>query len=132
MARHTANENEGFNPFGDLIGLRFSDHGDGTSQFTLEVRQALLNPYQVLHGGVLYAMADTAMGAALYTRLQEEEACATIEMKINYLAAVTEGTLTCDARVIHKGKRIAVLESEIMNDGRLVAKAMGTFSIFKR
>jgi len=76
-------------------------------------------------------MADTGMGGALYSCLEEDELGATVELKINYFAAVTSGLLTCDTKIINKGKKIAVLESEIKNEERLIAKAMGTFSIFK-
>ena len=121
----------GFHPFAELIGLTFSLCEDGRSQCHLEVSDKLLNPHNVLHGGVSYSMADTGMGGALYTRLDEGEMCATVEIKIAYFAAVASGSLTCNTKLIHRSKTIAVLESEIENNGKLVAKAMGTYSIFK-
>ena len=71
------------------------------------------------------------MGAALYSCMDQDELCATIETKIVYFRAVTSGTLVCDTKVVHRSKRIATMESEISNDGQLVAKALGTFSVFK-
>ncbi len=124
-------ESEQFNPFGELIGLNFSECSQGYSRCSLEVAEKLLNPHKVLHGGVVYSLADTGMGAALYTDLDDDELCATVEIKIAYFAAVTSGTITCETKVIHRSKRIAALESEIRNDGRLTAKAMGTFSVSK-
>jgi acyl-CoA thioesterase len=124
-------ESAKFNPFGELIGLNFSECSQGYSRCSLEVAEKLLNPHKVLHGGVVYSLADTGMGAALYTDLDDYELCATVEIKIAYFAAVTSGTLTCETKVIHRSKRIAALESEIRNDGRLTAKAMGTFSVSK-
>ena len=121
----------GFHPFAELIGLKFTSIEGGHSQCILEVNGKLLNPHNVLHGGVIYSMADTGMGTALYTSLDEGEMCATLEIKIVYLAAVPSGTLTCNTRLIQRTKSIAVLESEIENNGKLVAKAMGTYSIFK-
>ena len=122
---------KGFHPFGDLIGLRFTEVEKGYSQCTLEVVDKLLNPHKVVHGGVLYSMADTGMGAAAYTNLGKSELCATIEIKINYFKATKSGTLTCNTKVIHQGKKIVTMDSEIINDGQLVAKAIGTYSIFK-
>lgn len=122
---------KGFNPFGELIGLKFPKCEKGYSQCVLEVNEKLFNPHKVLHGGIVYSMADTGMGGALYPGLGDDELCATIEIKIVYFAAVTSGTLVCDTRVVHRGKRVAILESEIKNDGKLVAKATGSFSIFK-
>lgn len=122
---------KGFNPFCDLIGLAFESCGEGASRCVLEMTDDLLNPNGVLHGGALYTMADTGMGGALYSRLDEGELGATIEIKINYFAAVRSGRIVCDTRIVHQGKRVAVLESEMKKDDRLVAKAMGTYTIFR-
>ncbi|MFX1448390.1 MAG: PaaI family thioesterase [Promethearchaeota archaeon] len=122
---------KGFHPFGDLIGLKFTKLEKGYAQCTLDVVDKLLNPHKVVHGGVLYSMADTGMGAAAYTKLGKNEICATIEIKINYFKAVKGGILTCDTKVIYKGKKVVTLDSEIFNDGQIVAKALGTYSIFK-
>lgn len=117
-------------PFADLLGLTFEEHGGGTSLCTLTVHHGLFNPQNVVHGGVLYSLADTGMGGALYTLLQENEYCATVEIKISYFKPVSSGKLACKTVVINKGKRIATLESEIWNEGKLVAKASGSFAIF--
>jgi acyl-CoA thioesterase len=122
---------EEFDPFGGLIGLKFTKYEDGSSQCVLKVEKKHLNPHGTLHGGVAYSMADTGMGAALYSCMEQDELCATIETKIVYFRAVTSGTLVCDTKVVHRSKRIATMESEISNDGSLVAKALGTFSVFK-
>jgi acyl-CoA thioesterase len=131
MPKKVPKELKGFDPFGDLIGLTFTSCEDGSSQCVLQVDEKHLNPHRTLHGGVAYSLADTGMGGALYTRMEEDELCATIEIKIVYFRAVTSGTLTCDTELILRSKRIATLESAISNDGNLVAKALGTFSIFK-
>lgn len=130
MPKEIPVELEGFDPFGDLIGLQFVKCENGFSRCLLKIEEKLLNPHRTLHGGVAYSMADTGMGAALYTCMNEDELCATIEIKIVYFKAVTSGTLECDTRLVHMSKRIATLESEIKRDGDIVAKALGTFSIF--
>ncbi len=121
----------GFNPFGELIGLTFTKCEKGYSQCVLVVNEKLLNPHKVLHGGVTYSMADTGMGAALYSCIDDDELCATIETKIVYFKPVTSGRLTCDTKLVHRSKRIATLESEIKSGEHLIAKALGTFSVFK-
>ena len=116
--------------FGRLIGIEMLAREDGRSRCRLTVRPEVLNPHGVLHGGAMYSLADQGMGAAVYSRIDPEESCATIEIKVVYMAPVLEGSVECASRVIHKGKRVAVLESDIENNGRLVAKALGTFAIF--
>jgi acyl-CoA thioesterase len=131
MGKEIPADMSGFNPFGDLIGLQFVKCEGGQSRCTLEVEQRLLNPHGAVHGGVLYSMADTGMGGAMYTVMEKNELCATIEIKITYFKAVRSGSLVCDTRIVGRGGRVAALESEITSDGRLVAKASGTFSVFR-
>jgi acyl-CoA thioesterase len=131
MAKQVPKSLEGFDPFGALVGLRFTKWETGYSRCILEVDDRLLNPHGTLHGGATYTMADSGMGATLYSCIDPDEICATIEINIVYFKAITSGILTCDTRVIHRSKRIATLESEITMDGSLVAKAIGTWSVFK-
>jgi acyl-CoA thioesterase len=118
-------------PYADLIDLVVADRRPGHSRCTLQVSRKHLNPHAVVHGAVLYALADTGMGVALYPDLEPGEACATIEIKINYFAPVTGGTVECASELVHRGKRVAHLESVLRVDGRLVAKASGHFAIFR-
>ncbi|MEN9315239.1 MAG: hypothetical protein RIS35_1632 [Pseudomonadota bacterium] len=118
-------------PFADLIGLRFEPSTPGESLCVIDVGEALMNPHRVVHGGVLYSMADTGMGAALYPSLAAGELCATIEIKIAYFKPVAEGRISCRTRITHRGRRTAHLESELRSGDVLVAKASGSYAIFK-
>lgn len=120
------------NPFAELVGftLRIGRRGSGTSVATVDVRPGLLNPNGVVHGGVLFTMADTVMGAALHTTLAPGEFCATVEIKIHFLQPATKGKICCRTRLVHRGSRIAVLESHIKVGRLQVAQALGTFAIF--
>ncbi len=121
----------GSNPFGELLGLEFSRCDAGESTCSLQVGPHLLNPYGMLHGGVLYSMADTGMGGALYSILNQGEQCTTLEITIAYMRPVSSGSLQCLSKVIHKGKRVAFLESEIREGEHLIARASGTFAIIR-
>ena len=118
-------------PYAELIGLEIEEQGDGRTVCVLTVGESHYNPHRVVHGAVLYSLADTGMGAALYPSLDEGEICATIEIKINYYKPVTTGQIRCVTEMVHRGKRVANLESSLYVGERLVAKANGTYSIFK-
>lgn len=120
------------NPFAELVGftLRIGRRGSGVCTAALELRAELLNPNGVLHGGALFAMADTVMGAALHTTLAPGEYCATVEIKIHFLQPVTKGKIRCRTRLVQRGSRIAVLESHLSVGRQQVAQALGTFAIF--
>lgn len=89
------------------------------------------NSQGAVHGGVFFTLADTGMGAALYSVLAAGQACATIEVKIHYFRSVRAGAIECRTRVVHKGQRVAALESELLAGGELVAKASGSFAILE-
>ncbi len=117
-------------PFAELLGIRAKSVGEGRARFELSVETKHLNPHRVMHGGVIYSLADTAMGAALYSRLEPGEFCTTLEIKMNYLLPVTEGEIVAEASVVQRTRRIGVLEARVLGDGdRLVALATGTFYI---
>jgi acyl-CoA thioesterase len=116
--------------FGRLLGMRATSVADGQAQFALDVRPDLLNPHGVLHGGVLYSLADTAMGAALHSRLEPGEQGTTLEIKMQYLAPVTGGAVVAEATLVQRTRRTAVLEARVRAGGdRTVALATGTFYI---
>lgn len=118
-------------PYAELIGLKVEEQRSGHSRCTLAVNPDLLNPHQVVHGAVIYALADTGMGAALYPSLEAGEICATIEVKINYYRPVVSGVITCVTQMVNRGRTIANLESSIYSNEILVAKANGNYSIFR-
>ncbi|MEW6203162.1 MAG: PaaI family thioesterase [bacterium] len=117
--------------FPSLLGLKFHEYQNGASRCSLKITGKHKNPNKVVHGGVLFSLADTGMGAALASLLKDNELCASIEIKMNFLLPVSGGTITANTRVVHKGSRIAVLESEIINkEGARIAVATGSFFIF--
>ena len=118
-------------PFAELIGLTVTLNDDNSSFCSVYITDKLFNPQKVVHGGVMYALADSGMGAAIYPSLIDDELCATIEIKICYFLPVRNGTIDCTTKLKHRAKTWAYLESDITNDGNLVAKATGTYSIFR-
>jgi len=124
------NPDPGVGPFADLLGVHRTAMEDGRSRFELTVRPEHMNPHGVVHGGVIYTLVDYAMGGALTSRLAPGERCATLEIKINYLAPATEGRLAAEARVVERTTRIGVLDARVHAEGeRLIALATGTFFI---
>ena len=85
----------------------------------------------VLHGGIVMALADSAGGACAFLNLPEGAAgTATIESKTNFLAATRSGTVKAHTRPLHIGKRVIVLETEVRgDDGKLAAKVLQTQAI---
>ena len=118
-------------PFAELLDMQVVAQHDSQSHMRLSVAPQHLNPHQVVHGAVLYALADTGMGLALYPSLSEGEICATIEIKINYFKPVHGGVVDCRTQVVNRGRSVAHLESRLLVGDALVATASGNYAIFK-
>lgn len=117
-------------PFADMIGMEVADRGDGSCISRLTVAEHHMNPHGIVHGAVIYALADTGMGGALTSILDEGQICSTIEIKINYFRPAISGELVCDTSVVNRGSRTGVLQSSVKDGrGKLVAQALGTFMI---
>ena len=79
--------------FAELVGFDVSADGSGVGNGRLTVQDRHLNPNGVVHGGVLFTLIDTAMGAALMSCLDEGDICATIQISMNYLRPVVSGVV---------------------------------------
>ena len=118
------------NPFADLIALAIDEQRSGYSRLSLQLAPEHMNLHGVAHGAVVFAMADTGMGTALYPTLDKGQICATIEIKVNYFKPVLRGRLVCVTELLNRGKRVANLDSRVYLDDQLVAQANGNYAIF--
>jgi acyl-CoA thioesterase len=117
------------NAFAEYLGLSWDD--ENTVRMT--IRPEICNEVGLLLGPVGFALVDYSMGATLWAQTSEGELIATINISINYIQSDTRGDVTCRSRLDRRNRRIAVLSSETHHeDGRLLATAIGSFSIFRR
>lgn len=120
-------------PFADIIGFEVTDRSAGECTTMLEINKDHMNPHGVVHGAVIYALADTGMGGALTSLLGEDQICSTIEIKINYFRPALAGSLKCETEVVNKGSRTATLQSRVFDgNDKLISQAQGTFMILSR
>jgi len=118
--------------FAELVGFEVFPESDGTGKAQLIVAERHLNPNGVVHGGALFTLVDTAMGASLMQRLDEGEICATLQISMNFLRPVVSGgVVECEARVVHKGRRFANVRGELYRQEKLVGTADGNFAIMQ-
>ena len=110
-----------------LIGFTCTSIDLGHSVMEMDADARHANPMGTLHGGILCDLVDAAMGCAYASRLGEGETFTTLELKINFLRAVTSGTLTAEGVVLQRGRTIGLAECTVTDEqGRMVAKASST------
>jgi uncharacterized protein (TIGR00369 family) len=112
------------------FGFVLAEAKPGRVVLRMRVDKRHMQVHGVVHGGVLAALADTAGGLASYMACPRGTRVATIEMKINYLESVEGGIVEAEARVIRRGRHIAVVDCDVRDDHRrLVGKALMTFFV---
>ena len=111
------------------MGITVEEAEPGRVLLKMIVKPHHKQVHGVVHGGVLATLADTAGGMATHTTGLDTPRSATIEMKINFLEAVDKGTVSAEARVVRRGRHIAVIDCDVWDDHRLVAKALMTFFV---
>lgn len=114
-----------------LTGLEVLSAGPEGSSFRMAVGDGHLQAYGTAHGGSLAGLLDAAMGLAALARVDAGEGCATIEMKLNFMAPVPPGEVLATGRVVSMGRRIVVASADAtLSDGTPVATGLGTFMRF--
>jgi acyl-CoA thioesterase len=114
------------NPFLKFMGMELLDAGEGWVKMKIHFRPEFLQPI-AMHGGAIYSLADTAAAHALMTLILPDQRPTTVEQRINFLKAVKDQDLYCEARIVHLGKTLAYAEVALTSsDGALVAKSAAT------
>ena len=112
------------------FGFRLVKAERGRVVFRMEVLDHHKQIHRVVHGGVVAMLADTAGGFASFLAAPKGSHVATIEMKINFLEPIEHGEIEADARVLRQGRTTSVVDCSVTDqDGRLVGKALMTFSV---
>jgi acyl-CoA thioesterase len=111
-----------------MLGFELESASRGHAVLRLDARARHKQLNNVVHGGILAALADTAAAIAAYSVVPKGTEIATVELSINYLAPVPGGSVKADAKVLRAGRNFVVTECEIFNeDGSMAAKSLITF-----
>jgi len=121
-------------PMADLMDFRLVEADHGRAVFEGQPAEFHYNPIGVVHGGLAATLLDSAMGCAVHSILPASAGYTTLEIKVNFIRALTinTGVIRAEARVIHGGARTATAEGHLRDrDGRLYAHATTTCMIFR-
>ena len=91
------------------------------------------NPLGSVHGGIAATLLDSVMGCCIHTTLEAGIGYTTVEIKVNYVRAMTDktGEVRAEGKVINVGSRIATSEGRLVDSaGKLLAHGTTTCLIF--
>jgi len=114
-------------PISQLIGFHVlpatpDDNEIGRAIVELKIDARLNNPMGRVHGGVLAALSDAAMGIAFGRTLNADQDFSTIDLHIHFMRPVRGPMLVATGTMIQRGLRIGYVQCKIVDDrGREVA-----------
>jgi len=112
----------GFLP--DILGLDWVELRHGFAHGRFEIGKTHLAPNGYLHAAAVVALADTACGYGCLVSLPEGAAnFTTVELKANYLGTALEGSVSCEARLLHGGRTTQVWDADVKSEaaGKTIA-----------
>jgi uncharacterized protein (TIGR00369 family) len=105
------------------LGVEVDEVDDGVvhARMTLDDRHLAPNGY--LHAAAVVALADSACGYGCILNLPDGAAgFTTIELKTNFLRTAMEGTITCVAQRVHRGRTTQLWDATVSDpEGRAMA-----------
>lgn len=102
--------------------------------FSFQPQEFHYNPIGSVHGGVISAILDSAMGCTLHSILEAGSGYTTLELKVNFLKAITTKIeeLHAVGKIIHAGGRTALVEAQLIDkDNTVYAHGVSTCLILK-
>ena len=120
-------------PIGETLGFHLVEAEPGRAVFAGTPEFRHYNPIGTVHGGFAATLLDSALACAIATTMKKGDVWTTLELKLNYVRAMTTetGVVRAEGRVIHRGRSVATSEGDIKDAaGRLCAHATTTCMIF--
>jgi uncharacterized protein (TIGR00369 family) len=110
----------------------FSCRHETGVQLGLWVREAHCNSRGFLHGGVIAALADNAMGLSCVGVQASARSAVTVSLNVDYLATAKPGQwLQIAPRVVKCGRTLGFADALITADGEPIARATATFRMLE-
>ena len=116
------------------LGIEPVEVTPGHVSFRLDPAEFHLNPFGLVHGGVLAAMLDTAMGCAVHSLLPAATGYVTGELNVRFLrpGLLSTGSLVCTGAVVHAGASSMVAEARVVDEGDRVIALAGATCLVRR
>jgi len=114
-------------PFPNLIGLELAEIDFDSCRIDLVLSEKHLQPFGIVHGGVLASLIDTATFWAAFLRLPEDDGLVNVDLKLNYLKPVRTGRLRTEGHCLRMGRQLSYAEASVRDEaGELVAHGTST------
>ncbi|MEJ2762221.1 MAG: hydroxyphenylacetyl-CoA thioesterase PaaI [Gammaproteobacteria bacterium] len=113
------------------LDIKLVSMDEGRAIMTMEVKDYMLNGYDLCHGGYIFALADDAFA---YACNSQNQAAVASSCSIDFIRPAYAGeTLTARAELLHRSGRSGLYDVMVTNDkGEAVAHFRGRSSRLNR
>ena len=119
-------------PFVLQLGITVDKLDDGLAILTLPFRPEHTTIADVVHGGALSSLIDTAATAAAWAGadVSGELRGTTVALTVNFVAAARSQDVAATARVLRRGSTLVFVDVEAVGaDGSIVARGLATYKL---
>jgi uncharacterized protein (TIGR00369 family) len=114
---------DSISPLDDKLGIRITDYDPDRLVATMPV-EGNQQPFGLLHGGAICALAETIGSWAGALAAGPERQAVGVELNISYLRGATHGVVTAVCTPVSRGQQLARFLIEVSDDeGRPTATA---------
>jgi uncharacterized protein (TIGR00369 family) len=100
--------------------------GDGQAEVLIPVRPDFFHAAHAIHGAIYFKAMDDAAFFAVQS-IVTDVFILTVSFNVYLTRPVSEGTLRCVGRVVHRSKQLFLAESELFNEEQVVGRGSGSF-----
>jgi uncharacterized protein (TIGR00369 family) len=119
-------------PFASRLGLQPEVIEPDHVRLALPFREENVTVGDVVHGGAISSLIDTAATVAAWSGLDslEDARGTTISLTVNFIAAARAQDLVAEARVVRRGRSVCFCEVDVEDGaGTTVAKGLVTYKL---
>ena len=117
-------------PHAKQLGIRVASLGTNEAVLELPFKPELATIGEVVHGGAIGALIDTAAMAAAWATddVPESVAGSTVSLSVNFASAASGVDLRAEGRVAKRGGRLSFCEVSVTDpEGAVVAHGIATY-----
>jgi len=118
-------------PFCAHLGMRAETVEPDRVRLSMPFEERLVTVGDVVHGGAISALVDTAATVAAWSGLESIDNArgTTVSLTVTFVAAARAADLTAEARVVRRGRSICFCEVDVHGGGTTVAKGLVTYKL---
>jgi uncharacterized protein (TIGR00369 family) len=119
-------------PYPKHMAMTLSHIEFDKADVAIELADYHLQPFGIVHGGVVATVIDTATFWSAFLRLPQDAGLVNVDLKLNYLQPAIKGRLTARGACMRHGRSISYAEAKVFDENEnLIAHGTSTLMVLE-